>query len=105
MPGTAEEATRQRRMSMARAAPRFHDFVGQKPTVDMLRRQLQGALARGEPFPHSLFQGPSGVGKSLLAGAMATEYGTAVVAAMGYVTRPDLAAKLATLKQGDFLLI
>jgi Holliday junction DNA helicase RuvB len=52
-----------------------------------------------------MFLGASGVGKTLLARALAAEYGTGVVAAMGYDDRPQLAQKLASLRLNDFLLI
>jgi Holliday junction DNA helicase RuvB len=45
------------------------------------------------------------VGKTRLARALAAEYGTTVVEAMGYSTRLDLATKFSSLKLGDFLLI
>lgn len=90
---------------MPRPAPRFRNYVGHKETVDFLRRQLAGALARKEPFPHSLFLGPSGVGKTRLSTALATEYGTTLVQAMGNDERPSLSRKLAGLATGDLLLI
>jgi Holliday junction DNA helicase RuvB len=71
----------------------------------LLRRQLNGVQGRNEPFPHSLFHGPSGVGKTLLARALAAELGTDVVEAMGYDDRLTLGDKLARLRNHDILLI
>jgi len=90
---------------MPRPAPRFRDFVGQKPVVDLLRRQLEGAQDHNEPFPHALFHGPSGVGKSLLAQALAAEMGTDVVEAMGYDDRLSIGTKLTRLHDHDILLV
>jgi len=90
---------------VARPESRFNDFIGQRKSVGHLRRQLEGALARGEPFPHSLFTGTSGLGKTFLASAMAAEYKTAVHEAMGDIDRYGLAGKLVALKPSDFLLI
>jgi holliday junction DNA helicase RuvB len=88
-----------------RPAPRFHGFIGHQETVELLRRQLAGALARKEPFPHALFMGPSGSGKTRLARTLAAEYGTTLLDGMGYNTRLDLSQKLGSLKLGDFLLV
>jgi Holliday junction DNA helicase RuvB len=90
---------------MARAVPSFHDFVGQRRHVAYLRRQLEGVQARNVPFPHALFIGPSGVGKTRLARALACEMGTQVASIMGYVDRPVLAEKLSQLDRHDILLV
>lgn len=54
----------------------FRNFVGHEKQVDMLRRQLAGAKARGELFPPTRLTGPSGAGKTLLAESIADEFGT-----------------------------
>jgi Holliday junction DNA helicase RuvB len=90
---------------MPRPLPKFRDFVGQAPTVAYLRRQLAGAQARHEPFPHALFLGPSGVGKTLLSRALAAEFGTTLIEARGYEDRAALAQKLAGMAAHDFLHI
>lgn len=88
---------------MPRRVPKFHEFVGQKKHVDFLGRLLAGAMARNEPFPHTLFLGPSGIGKTLLSRQLAKEYGTDVVEAMGYEDREVLGRKLKGLHANDFL--
>jgi Holliday junction DNA helicase RuvB len=90
---------------MSRPAPRFHDFIGQKAVVDLLRRTLGGAQARNEPFPHTCFHGTSGAGKTLLTRALASEMGINVIESMGYDGRATLTDKLARLDCNDFLLI
>jgi holliday junction DNA helicase RuvB len=91
--------------NVARPAPKFNDFIGQQRIVKFLRTQLAGAQARNEAFPHALFSGPSGIGKTYLGQAVAREYGTNVHEAMGYFDRDALVSKLSLLKPNDFLLI
>jgi len=90
---------------MPRKPPKFHDFVGHTEIVRILKRQQQGAIARKEPFPHTLFMGPSGVGKTLLARSLATESGTEMFLAHGYESQPSLSRKLVRMKINDFLFI
>jgi holliday junction DNA helicase RuvB len=90
---------------MPRPVPTFHDFVGHKKVVDLLRRQLAGSQAHRRPFPHTLFTGASGLGKTLLARALAAEYGATLVTAMGDIAMTDLVNKLMALNTTDFLFI
>lgn len=92
-----------RNRNMPRQPPKFRKFVGQKKKVDHLRRLLDGALARGEPFPHTMFVGPSGVGKTLLAEELAGEYGTGYTEVTGYISGEELAEKFTEQKTGDFV--
>lgn len=103
--GAKDGKTQQERQTVSKPAPKFRDFIGHRRIVALLRRQLAGAQSRQEPFPHALFTGPSGVGKTRLAKALAAEYGTSVNEAMGYSNRTDLAEKLAAMKLGDFMFI
>jgi Holliday junction DNA helicase RuvB len=90
---------------MPHPTPRFHDFFGQRRAVTYLQKQLAGAMARGEPFPHTIMLGSSGMGKTLLGRALAAELGTEVVAATGADDRETLAAKLLRLRAHDVLFI
>lgn len=90
---------------MPRPVPKFGDFVGQMKLVTGLTRQLAGAMAREEPFPHALLLGPSGVGKTRLARMLAKEYGTTLVEGMGYDDYDATSRKLTTLKKNDFLFV
>jgi Holliday junction DNA helicase RuvB len=90
---------------MGRPASRFQNFVGQRRVVRFLQRQLTGAQARQEPFPHALLSGASGLGKTYLARALADEYGTNLHEATGRYSAAELIDKLAALKPADFLLI
>jgi Holliday junction DNA helicase RuvB len=91
--------------NVAKPAPRFHEFIGHRNVVDRLCRLMDGARARKEPFPHTLFAGPSGVGKSKLARTLAEEYGTKCVKVMGHKDAKDLGVALAALETNSFLFI
>lgn len=90
---------------MPRPVPTFRDFIGQKPIVDLLRRQLEGAQSLSEPFPSTVFIGPSGIGKTRLAEALAAEFGTRLVKVMGHLTAEALVANVQALQFGDFFFI
>ena len=92
---------------MPRAVPRFHDFIGQKEVIDPLVRQVQGAKARSEPVLHTLVSGPSGVGKTVLAGAIAEETGFTLVEAKqkDLESEETLTELLLRLKPYDILFI
>lgn len=90
---------------MPRRSPTFHDFIGQKEAVDRLRKLVAGAQARKMPFPHFLVRGSSGRGKTLLARAVATEFGTGFVEARGQLAREELVARYSKIKTHDFIFI
>jgi Holliday junction DNA helicase RuvB len=79
--------------------------VGQKRIVDELRRQLAGALALKEPFPPTLFQGSSGVGKTLLAQSLTREIGSQIIVTRGDVSVDELAKKITRLDVMDLLFV
>jgi Holliday junction DNA helicase RuvB len=88
--------------------PRFMaDFVGQDDLKERLSILIEAARSRGESVDHVLFSGPPGLGKTSLAGILATEMGVAFRATSGpALERPgDLAAVLTNLDGGDLLFI
>jgi holliday junction DNA helicase RuvB len=72
----ATGASRLQEQIVSTPTPLFHGFFGQREAVRFLRRIARGSLKYGKPFPHTLFLGGSGLGKTHLAKALAKELDT-----------------------------
>jgi len=83
----------------------FRGFIGQRTIVNRLQRQLEGSQSLREPFPHTLFMGPSGVGKTELTRALAAEFGSNIIISQCNQAPWEIATDLETLKVGDFLFL
>ena len=83
------------------------EFVGQRDLIEHLSIVLEAAKARRQAVDHLLFAGPPGLGKTSLAGIVASELGVGLRVTSGPVlARPgDLAALLTDLNEGDVLFI
>ena len=83
------------------------EFVGQARLKEHLGIVLEAARRRGQPADHILFNGPPGLGKTTLAGIVATEMGAGLRLTSGpaLVRAGDLAAILTDLADGDVLFI
>jgi len=83
------------------------DFVGQSELKDRLEVILEAAQARGHPSDHLLFAGPPGLGKTTLAGIVASELSANLHITSGPAIEraADLASILAKLESGDVLFI
>lgn len=53
--------------------PTLHHVIGQKAVVDRLKVALDASFADDQPFPHTLFLGPPGLGKTSLSKLVAKE--------------------------------
>ena len=85
----------------------LREYVGQQAVKDSLNIYIQAALKRHEPLDHILLYEPPGLGKTTLAGIVASEMGQNIRVTSGpAIERPgDLASILANLNRGDVLFI
>ena len=83
------------------------DFVGQTELKEHLSISLGAARLRGQAADHLLFAGPPGLGKTTLAGIVATEMEVALHVTSGPALERagDLASILSQLDEGDVLFI
>ncbi|HMC43518.1 MAG TPA: Holliday junction branch migration DNA helicase RuvB [Acidimicrobiales bacterium] len=86
---------------------RLDEFVGQTEVKEHLSIVLEAARRRDQPVDHILFAGPPGLGKTTLAGIVATEMGMGMRVTSGpaLVRAGDLASILNDLRPGDVLFI
>ena len=86
---------------------RFDDYIGQELVKDNLRVYIEAAKKRGDVLDHVLLYGPPGLGKTTLAGIIASEMGTGFKVTSGpAIEKPgEIAALLNSLSEGDVIFI
>ncbi len=85
----------------------FSEYIGQKKVKENMRIYIASALSRNEQLDHVLLYGPPGLGKTTLAGIIASEMGVNMKVTSGpAIEKPgDLAAILTNLEENDLLFI
>lgn len=85
----------------------FDEYVGQERLKKNLKLAIEAAKKRGEPIDHILLYGPPGLGKTTMAGVIASEMGSGFRVTSGPAIEKagDLASILTNLQDGDILFI
>lgn len=92
---------------MSRPPKTLNEFIGQPRVIRQLVRKIAGAKALGRACPSMLLTGPSGIGKTTLAEAIAREYGTNILKLFaGEDTTPlEICRALGSLEGSDIFFI
>lgn len=85
----------------------FDNYIGQGALKDTLKITLEAARLREKPLDHMLFYGPPGLGKTTIAGVIASQMGVEIkITSAPALERPrDIIGILMSLKGGEILFI
>lgn len=86
---------------------RLADFAGQSKVKENLSIAIEAARARGEAMDHVLLYGPPGLGKTTLAGIIASELGVGIQQTSGPVLQKklDLVGILSNIQEREVFFI
>ena len=85
----------------------FESYIGQSALKETLKITLEAAKLREKPLDHMLFYGPPGLGKTTIAGVIASQMGVDIrITSAPALERPrDIIGILMSLKGGEILFI
>ncbi len=85
----------------------FDSYIGQSELKETLKITLEAAKLRDKPLDHMLFYGPPGLGKTTIAGVVASQMGVEIrITSAPALERPrDIIGILMSLKGGEILFI
>lgn len=85
----------------------FDSYIGQHELKETLKITLEAAKLREKPLDHMLFYGPPGLGKTTIAGVIASQMGVEIkITSAPALERPrDIIGILMSLKGGEILFI
>ena len=83
----------------------FDSYIGQGALKETLKITLEAAKKRSKPLDHMLFYGPPGLGKTTIAGVIASQMGVDIrITSAPALERPrDIIGILMSLKGGEIL--